>query len=420
MSIGSKYKEQTDLFCEAAYKVGSEEMLEMAKTNSGKRTGAAKKLRFAGKAVLIPVAAVLFGISATVAAGAAGYGPLSGLFTKYFDDNATQKLADEGYIYTAENYAEDTVSDDSEKRYPVMGETLEKDIFSARVMGLAGDTQNPMMLIDITVNDPAVVEASDIIGVYTLALGTEEFETRMEDFGLSYGKGVRDENDPSLYHVSTRVPPLWVTNGEEVVVDIVSIHTLGDNDGRWELGEYELARMFSGSNNISSTDFYDKEIEDMGLSPTELTSKVKVHCVDMQFRFTIPENVLKEAAEVWYDELEFEVNGTLYRLNRGEFGAHETHFSLDYDMEDFDYPARDKADKEAAAQFVLTVDGVSITPDVTKTWAFKDEVGNVNLGIKDMCYMPLSFPAFDYENAQSIILSANGVSYEVKPVSDAG
>lgn len=397
MSIDSRYKEQVDLFCEATYKVGSEEMLEMAKNNSEKRTGA-KNIRFAKKALIIAAAAAVFAAGTTVAAGAMGVGPLSGLFTQYFGDSATQKLADEGYIYTADNYAQDNVSEDN-GTYPVMGEAFTKDIFTAKVLGLAGDTQAPMMLFDITVNDPEIAAASDTIGVYTLGLGTDEFESSRELYGLEYGRGVKDDDDPTLFHVSTRVPPAWVTGGKEVVFDIVSIHTAGESESD------------------SFAYLYGTELDDLGLALEEAEQAFgmrKEYNVDMQFRFTLPENVLKESVEKDYDELAFDVNGRTYRLHYAQFGAHFTIVRFDYDDANYDYTVNPDADMKAAEKFTLTVDGVTYTPDLSQTGSFVDDQGNCNLGIKGMCYMALTFDAVDYENAQSITLEANGVSYEIK------
>ena len=319
------------------------------------------------------------------------------MFTKYFGDSATAKLAENGYAYTAEDYASDNASSGNAGTYPVMGETLEKGIFSAKVLGIAGDTQDPMVLIDIKVNALEAAAASDIIGVYTQAIGTGEFEENRGKYGLVYSKGVRDEEDQTLYHVSTRVPPKWMTNGEEVTFDIVSIHMRGEN---------ESGNDWKG--------YFVQELDDFGIDASEVNSRLKVHNVDMQFRFTLPENVLKESVENDYDELAFEVNGKTYRLHYAEFGAHKTIIRFDYVDAGYNYDVNLAADMKAAEQFALTVDGVRYTPDIGQTGSFIDDQGNCNLGIKDMCYMSLYFQAIDYENAQSIKLEANGVSSEIK------
>ena len=271
-----------------------------------------------------------------------------------------------------------------------------------------------MMLIDITVKDAEAAAAGDMIGVYTLAVGTGEFENNRSSYGMVYSKGVKDEEDPNLFHVSTRVPPKWVTNGEEVTFDIVSIHMRGDNETPWEIGDNELSGLVSDGQNIAGTDFYQQETDDFGISLSELRSRIKVYNVDMQFRFTIPQNVLKETVEKNYDELAFEVNGRTYRLHYAEFGAHRTIIRFDYDNAGYDYHVDPETDKKAAEQFTLTVDGAVYKPDIDNTGSFTDDQGNCNLGIKDMCYMSLYFPAFSFENAQRVTLSANGVSCELK------
>jgi|GEM_PF-3552041 len=389
-----------------------------------------EKKKFKMKKPAVIAASVAAAAVLTASVGAVSFGLLSEMFTKYFGDSATKRLADDGYIYTAENYAEDNTSDGSERLYPVMGETLEKGIFTAKVLGIAGDTQDPMMLIDITVNDPETAATSDIIGVYTQTIGVGEFENKRESYGLFYSKGVRDEEDPSLYHVSARVPPLWVTQGEETVFDIVSIHTLGDNDSYKAFSKEYYAELNGLPENaiISNSYYWVQELDDFGISPTEVSSRIKVHDVEMQFRFTIPENVLKEAPRKYYylsdefDKLGYEVDGTVFYLCYSEFGAHETYFSFDCgkfenEIDDNGVWPFDKHEKamEVAGQFVLTVDGTEYKPDIDTARIFRDSEGNTTLMIKDMCYLQLRFPAVDFENAQSITLSANGISCEINP-----
>ena len=387
-----------------------------------------KKYKFKKPTVI--AASIAAAAALTVSVGAVGFGLLSEMFTKYFGDGATKQLADEGYIYTVENYAEDNTFDGAERMYPVMGETLEKGIFTAKVLGIAGDTQDPMMLIDITVNDPEVAAASDIIGIYAQAIGTDEFENKRDSYGIFYSKGVKDEEDPSLYHVSARVPPLWVTQGEETVFDIVSIHTLGDNDSYKAFSEEYYAELNNLPENaiISHSYYWLQELDDFGISPTEVSSRIKVHDVDMQFRFTIPGNVLKEAPRKYYylsdelDKLGYEVDGIVFYLCYSEFGAHETFFSFDCgtfenERDDTGVWSFDRHEKamEVAEQFILTVDGTEYKPDIDTAHIFRDSEGITTLMIKDMCYLQFRFPAVDFENAQSITLSANGVSYEIEP-----
>ena len=383
-----------------------------------------KKLRSKKPAVIaasIGAAAVL-----TVTAGAIGYNLLSEMFTKYFDDSATKTLADEGYIYTAGNYSDDNALSDAEGQYPTMGGIIEKDIFTAQILGIAGDTQDPMMLVDITINDPGIVNNNSTIGVYTKLIGTEEFEKKRDQYGITYSKGVKDETEPSLYHVSARVPPYWITGGEEFVFDIVSIHTLADDSNTSGLSLEDRTRLgIPTEGEIIESYILDEEISDFGLygiTYNNFFSKVQAYNVDMQFRFAIPENVLKEAPENWYDlsdDLVYEADDIEFRLCYSEFGAHHSYFSLACgireSMEDYlQISGRNNAQK-FAGQFVLTVDGVEYTPDIERANTFRDTKGGCSTMIENMCYLNLEFPPVDYENAQSITLSANGVSYDLKP-----
>ncbi len=409
MSIDTRYRNEIDSFCAETYKVSGEEMLEMAKRNNINMTNTASsaRARFTKRALLIPIAAALFGMTAvTAAAGAAGYGPLSGLsetFGKYFGDEATEKLAEEGYVYTADDYAADSApeKEDPERVYAVMGETVIKDGFTAKVIGIAGDTQSPQMLIDLTVEDAEAAEQSDILGLYVLTLGTEEFEQHREDYLEEYGKAVKDDQIPNLYHASVRCPPAWVTSGQEVVVDIVCIHTTEDNP--------------SGTNEY----YRDEEVSDRGFSTNAIGadnyySKIKEYFPEMQFRFTIPENVFKTSAYMTYDELDlgYEIGNYPYRLCSGEFGAHESWITLDFELgsgcsaEEFNSEYNNwLAAKSIAEKFTLTVDGKEYLPDLEKTGIYCDTNGDCNLCIKNRCYLSLSFPAIDFDAAASVVLT---------------
>lgn len=438
MSIDSRYKEEIDSFCGETYKVSSEEMLQMAKRNMINVTNTSSaKARITKRALLIPIAAALFGMTAvTAAAGAAGYGPLSDVFIKYFGDETTEKLAEEGYIYTADDYASDSSADTDRANggYAVMGETITKDGFSAKILGIAGDTQSPQVLVDITVEDERIAEQSDMLGVYILTLGTEEFEKNRENYLEEYGKAVKDDTDPKLFHASVRCPPLWVTSGEEVVVDIVCIHTMEDNsDGIHKYYRDEEVC----DHGFSPSDFHKSIDEVTDPDPTKITAanyyaKIKEYFPEMQFRFTVPENKFKEAAYMLYDDLDlgYTVNGYPYHLCRGEFGAHNTDITLDFGLGS-GYPAEEFnenehnwiAAKEVAKEFVLTVDGKEYTPVVEKTGLYCDTVGDCNLCIKDRCYLTLYFPAIDFNSAGSVVLTANDsfggekTSHDIKNIS---
>ncbi|SDA27125.1 hypothetical protein SAMN02910447_02820 [Ruminococcus sp. YE71] len=438
MSIESRYRKEIDSFCDETYKVGGEEILDMAKRNMITMTAETSgRKRMTKKLLLIPIAAAVFGMTAISVAGAAGFIPSSEevfgkYFGKYFDDETTEKLAEEGYIYTAEDYeadsAADSGADTGERMYPVMNETLCKDIFSAKIIGLAGDTQYPQMLVDITVNDEKIAADSETLGLYTLTIGTEEFEQHREDYFVEYSTAVRDETVPGLYHASVFCAPLWVTSGEEFVFDIVCIHTTEDNNG----GVHEYYR--------------DQEVTDNGVSIDELTehgglaeynpdadmsvisgynyyNKITEHFTEMQFRFKLPKDILKDAPELFFREndLVYNMDGNPYHLCFAKFGTRETCITLDFDAasgiqpekynedEDFRIEARNVAEK-----FTLTVDGKDHAVTIDNCYVYCDTEGNAHLCIKDRCYLCLEFPGVDLDNAKSVKLTADGTTYDLK------
>ena len=423
MSIDSRYKKEVDSFCSETYKVSSEEMLQMAKRNTSNKTNTiSTKAKVAKRAVLIPVAAALFGMAAvSAAAGAAGYGPLSGLsdvFVKYFGDETTEKLADEGYIYTAQDYAEDSKTEpeknDSERVYAVMGETVVKDGFEVKIVGMAGDTQDPQMLLDITVQDEQVAAQSDMLGVYMLVLGTEAFDNDRESYLEEYGKAVKDETDPKLFHASVRCPPAWVTTGQEIVADIVCIHTMEDNtDGihKYYRDEEVMDHGFSPNDFSKSAD----EIASTGkINASNYYEKIKEHLTDIQFRFTVPDNIFKQSERIDYKELSmsYEIDGQEYHLCRGEFGSHRAEICLDFGLSP-SYPAEEfnksyenwVAAQSIVAKFTLNVDGKEYLPQVDNTGLYCDTEGNCDLCIKNRCYLVLFFPCIDIDKADNVILT---------------
>ena len=448
MSIDSRYKKEVDSFCSETYKVSGEEMLQMAKRNiSIENTGTSRKARIAKRAVLIPIAAALFGMAAvSAAAGAAGYGPLSGLsevFGKYFGDETTEKLAEEGYIYTAEDYAADSKAEPekTDTKYAVMGESITSEGLTAKIIGVAGDTQSPQMLIDITVEDKNIAEKCDMLGVYALTLGAEEFDKNRENYLEEYGKAVKDDTIPNLYHASVRAAPAWVTSGKQVVVDIVCVHVMEDNDAGYhkyyreeEVRDHGLSPsevlVYSDPSDVQELTEEDRLMND--LRGRNYCYKIKEYLPEMQFRFTIPENVFKEAAYMYYDELDlsYDIDGHNYHLCRGEFGPHESWITLDFGLPD-GYPAEEfdgnydnwLAAKTIAEKFTLTVDGKEYAPFKDKTGLYCDTAGDCERCIKDRVYLSINFPSVDFGSANSVTLTAkNGdgetaSSLEIKNVS---
>lgn len=358
-----------------------------------------KTIKHKPKRAIAAAASIAAVLALTASAGAAGFGLLSEYFTKYFGDETTRKLADNGYIYTAEDYAADNVAADNSKLYPAMGETLKKGIFSASVLGIAGDTQEPRLLLDIRIDDPKTAAENEIIGVYSMLLSVDEYENNRGKYGVMYAKGVRDENDATLYHVSTAVAPLWVSSGEEAAFHIVSIHTLNGEDD-YRVYDDEVPVNSYGKIVNYGYGINVREFDDFGIDDYEAEKKIDMYNVDMQFRFIIPENALMSAPEVYYDSISYSVNGIDYELYFGWFGAYYTFIQLrgNYGQNSDLSTVAENAKNE----FVLNVDGVRFTP--YEAWFGGEEN-------RSLC---LEFPAVDYENAQSITLEAGGVSYEIK------
>lgn len=377
----AEYKEQMNVFCNANCKITAEDILMRAKEQrsmdaddvledkqdtemkSDKKDNIVhfkerKKKKKAWKA-LVPAACFLLIGTTTLAAT----GQLGDLFRYIFKDETTAEIVDEGYLYEVH-------------------QVEEEDIFKIELVAVTGDAATPKLVFDIYVNDEKVVKNNDQIRMLAYILGEEQYENELEKYGPWEAYGEKDEEVENLYHMSMTGPPVWMTSGEPVVVDIWQINVDLQND-IWTTFE-----------------------------------------TNMVYRFTPPADVYHPVSYEYYEDIKFSYGGIDYYLNNATFGPYRSDLGFQYDFvgttlsgDETDYAVLEEKLHANWLEFVdtlvLVVDGKEFKVDPNDkgyTWC---DVKGENLK-KNRCGITPVFPSVNYEKAESVILKAGDTSYTLK------
>lgn len=370
MSMQTDYREQVDRICEQAALPDGKELLEMAKKyaeNGGSTWKPRRSIRMIRKGIMIAAACATAAGLTAIGAGAAGYGPLSGLFREKFQDSTTADLIDMGYLCE-------------------IHQSFRDGIYRAELLGVSGDLANPKLIIDLYIDDPEIAAANETVNIGVYTLGVYQYENELDQYMWSDGTAFRDSEIPNLYHASIQGAPVWMSNGEECVIDITAI--------------------------------YRKEPD--GTSVIDRTH--------METRLTIPTGDLAETDCLYYaeeDNMVLPYNGIDYLLTRAEFSAYQTEINLRLNMDEFlasapeDARIDDTIFKDAALNeaLVLTVDGTaySCNPDCCYIWW--DAEGESDGG--SFGYVAPIFGQIDFDSAGTVILSAGDASLTLKGSPDA-
>ncbi len=385
MDFKQEYSRQVDVLCNTANPISGEEMLRRIKEASGKeeKTGIRMK-RTVKMTALIAACIAALSMTLTVAAGAAGIGPLADLFRELFHDETTAQIVEEGCVYE-------------------VGKTASDGIFQTNFIAVTGDEQTPKFLLDIYIHDEAVAAENDVIGVCMYTLGVQQYEQELDSYGTCDGLAYKDETIPNLYHASIVGAPAWVTTGEEFVTDVCMIVLDIDE----QITEADRA----ASNEIGYSIY---------LYPKDMT----IRNTHMEFRTTLPEDHFHVVEYRAYDDMKFSYHGIDYYFYYAEYGAYRTDLYFWYRFEGSSLTGEETDYWEVelllennwhklANELVLTVDGTQYTVDENNpgyTWC--DTEGE--LGEKNRCSVCPTFPFIDYANAESITLSFGEVSYTLK------
>ena len=352
MSMQTEYREQVDRMCGSAELPDGKELLEMAKIyaeNGGTAVQPRRKIRIIRRSIMIAAACVTVAGMTAIGAGAAGYGPFSGLFREKYHDDTTADLVEQGYLYE-------------------INQSFTDGIYRADLIAVSGDRENPQLIIDLYIDNPAIAEINDTvrIGVYTL--GVEQYEHELEQYGWCDGIAYRDAEIPNLYHASVRGAPAWMSYGEECVIDITAIDR----------------------NDLNGMPVIDR--------------------IHMETRLTIPQEAFQETISDYYsdeDQMILHFNDIDYQLIQANYSIYQTEFCMRVNSEEYRAAAvgntrhSDDLDLDEALNqaLILTVDGVeySCNPDSCYIWHDPED------GFGSLA--PI-FPTVNFASAERVTLSA--------------
>lgn len=349
------YKKSVNLFTEATCDITAEDILKRANNKdvidfSSRKKGFSKK-----KFIVVLAACMMFMAFSTVALAANGIGPLADLFRKNFDDDVSAEMVDEGYCYELNQHGE---SEDGQ--------------YIVDLIAVTGDKENPIWLVDITINNKSITKNKKI-DVEAYILPTYRYENEIEHYGTWEGEAVRDEDNHSLYHARIRG---GTTNGDEVVFDLCKIHAYS------------------------------------------VDSKLVDYDTNVEFRLAIPEETFHDVTYQWYQDLDsFEHGGIAYRPCIGIFGEYKAEINFVFVLTE-EQLARDDGDHviidgelhdswlELAHNLYLVVDGVEYQIVTDELYACEYDDGASHVDRRYNIYT--EFPGIDFENAKEILLKYNG------------
>ncbi|MBE6848929.1 MAG: DUF4179 domain-containing protein [Ruminococcus sp.] len=387
MNMKQDYRRQTDMFCQTKTP-DAQEMLEAVRQGSAtiRMSTSGRKRRLPIRKTLVVLAACfsLLFVSA-LTAGAAGYGPFAELFRKEFQDEVTAGIVEEGYWHE-------------------INQTAQDGDFQTTLVAITGDQLNPKLLLDIYVQDETIVQNNAILGVCAYTLGPEAYENDLDQYGTFDTLAYQDENDPHLYHASLHCASAWVCYGEEFVVDVCEIILGLDED-------------FTKEDITLANGPY------LSLSEYLMNEENEVHHTNLVYRLSVPEENYAEVSQNYYGYA-FEHNGMQYIFSWGELSHYNTMLSFEFHRYDADenitpdnvYYLEDELQQDWDSfvdALVLTVDGTEC-PLMEEIPHFAWIDIEAECGQKNTCYATLTFPAIDYNAAESITLSCGDTSYNLK------
>lgn len=361
----NKYKKAMDSVCDNYFTVTAAEMLEIAKASADTERNITMKSTTKRNIIgrIIGTAAACLVISGT-AASAMGYGPLGETFRSFFgDDETTAEIIDQGH-------------------YCNIGLEQSDGIFTVLLDSVTGDKSSPKLLFEVTVNDETLAENNDRIHLSSYILDEDTYNNRKDEYCMWDAYGEKDPEVSNLYHVCMNGPSAFMINEAEVLAAVKQISF--DSDPVNMVFDYE---------------------------------------VNMEYRFTVPEQALKDTTQMWYSGFSAKSSGGVdYNLAFAEFGTYETLLNFRYeflgtslagDATDY-YSIYDVFDNdwhELCGTFTIDVDGVQYAPKELGFGYCDIEGESFDPGT---CSTWITFPGIDYTSAESITLYTGEDSYKLK------
>lgn len=224
----------------------------------------------------------------------------------------TRSIMESGYYYELDNVVED-------------------GIFKLEFVAATGFENNPMLLLNVYINDDEIVAQNDKIEVFAYCLDQETYDKEMNDNSIEgYGQwnayGVQDKNDPHLYRV-TLPSGSFLAGGTWVVFDMTTIR-IGSKETEWKEYKVSLKEMIKVPYHIA---FYPSlGISTDGLEFKSDTKTYKLYWTQIAYDLT-DLVFFYDFDDVYYDEkvvgsdweqfntfikeVILEVNGVEYRVN---------------------------------------------------------------------------------------------------------
>ena len=348
-----------DNVCDKNFTLTAAEMLEKAKASSDTERNITmnNKGRRNMIARIIGAAAACSVLSVT-AVSAMGYGPLSGSFRKFFGkDEVTADIIDQGH-------------------YCEIDEVLSDSIFTVDLDSVTGDKSSPKLIFDVTVNDEKLAAENDRLMLSAYILDEYRYANELDNYSMWEAYGEKDPDTSNVYHICMDGPSAFMINGADAVVAVRKISFDSDT--------------------VNQRFTYD---------------------VDMEYRIHVPEEALKDTFAECYSGITLHSGNVDYDLCYAEYGSYDSMFQFTFDFlgtelaggeTDF-YEAEYKFDDDwhrFADSFVLTVDGTEYTVK---------EKGYAGCNADDgRCSTWLTFPAVNYDSAESITFTAGNETFTLK------
>ena len=359
--IKEEYQKQIDAFCEKNNTISAQDIWNKAqnRTPSEEKVVEFKPRKSKGMVWKAAIPAIIcFLLVSTTTVTATGYlSDLSGWFRNLFKDEKTAEIIDAGY-------------------YQDMNMVVSDENFEVRIVGVSGDTNNTQVALDILVKDETLINGRDKIYLEAYCMSIEEYENNLDNYGTWEGQGVRDENVENLYHVKLRTG-LWISNGEETVLEIVKIQFAGDGKP-WRTKE-----------------------------------------VSLKYTLQVDSSVFYQMKQHYADFAPFKYKDTTYSLSHVNSGYYYTEIAF-YNM-DAETPSEEEMEtycckkeeyeewREFVQRLILVVDGVEykvIPGEENRPWYETYDGG--------FTHMHPYFPAFIYDEVTSVEIRFGDIVYKVK------
>lgn len=137
-------------------------------------------------------------------------------------DPETRSIMESGYYYELDNVVED-------------------GIFKLEFVAASGYADNPMLLLNVYVDDEELVAQNDKIEVFAYCLDKEYYDNEIDHYGQWNAYGIQDKNDPHLYRVT--LPSGSHLSGNTWVVFDMTMIRMGSQEKKWKNYQVSLQEM---------------------------------------------------------------------------------------------------------------------------------------------------------------------------------